>query len=105
MVRTGVGRKTKPKAEASQAARKLLAQATAAASTDLELAKHQAELARKLMLRYNVRFGWELKRFYCHKCKKMIVPGANAKVRVGGNPKTVRIACQGCGHVNRRVLS
>ncbi len=70
-----------------------------------ELARQQAELARRVMLRFNVRFGWELRRFYCHGCKNLMVPGMNARVRLAaGPPKMVRVTCLDCGHTNRKVL-
>jgi ribonuclease P protein subunit RPR2 len=46
-----------------------------------------------------------LKRFVCHGCKKLVVPGVNARVRVGrGKPPVLRITCLGCGRVNRKIL-
>ena len=72
------------------------------AHADLDLAKEQAALARKLMLKYNIRFGWELKRFYCHGCKELMVPGVNARVRLAGG--MVLTTCATCGRVNRKRL-
>ncbi|MDA4128776.1 MAG: RNase P subunit [Thaumarchaeota archaeon] len=98
-------RKRKPKAEAAEVSRRILALATSRAGKNLRQAEEQAELARKVMLRFNVRFGWDLRRFYCHGCKKLIVPGVNARVRIGsGKDKTLRLTCLRCGYVNRRVL-
>lgn len=54
------------------------------------------------MLRYNVRFAWNLRRFYCHGCKQLIVPGVNATVRLAR--RTVLTTCASCGHVNRKKL-
>lgn len=54
------------------------------------------------MLRYNVRFGWDLKRFFCHGCKQLIVPGVNATVRVEGG--AVLTTCASCGRVNRKIV-
>ena len=54
------------------------------------------------MLKYNVRFGWDLKRFYCHGCKELIVPGVNARVRVVGGK--ILTTCANCGRVNRKSL-
>ncbi len=84
------------------AARALLELSVSTAQDDLELAKEQAALARRLMLRYNVRFGWELKRFFCHGCKQLMVPGVNATVRVAGG--MVLTTCADCGRVNRKRL-
>jgi RNase P subunit RPR2 len=105
IVSCSVKRRRKPKAEAGEAAKRLLELSVLEAGKNAELAKEQAALARRVMLRFNVRFGWELRRFYCHGCKKLLVPGMNARVRLtGGRPKTVRLACLECGHVNRKVL-
>lgn len=92
------------KVAATGAAKSLLDQAVETAGTDLPLAKRQAELARKVMLRYNVRLDYSRKRFICRGCKKLIVPGVNARVRVGsGSPPVVRITCLECGHTNRKI--
>ncbi len=95
----------KPKAEAAEVAKKMLETAVSTAGRDLSLAKEQAELARKIMLKFNVRFDWSLKRFYCHGCKRLIVPGVNARVRITGRGQgALRITCLECGHVNRKII-
>ena len=91
------------KRQAAIAAMSLLELSTSTAHVDPSLAKQQASLARKLMLRYNVRFNWDLKRFYCHGCKQLMVPGVNAKVRVSGGK--VLTTCANCGRVNRKTLA
>ena len=104
-VSAGVKRRQKPKAEAAEVAERLLRLSVSEARKNPDLAKQQADLARRVMLRFNVRFGWELRRFYCHGCKKLMLPGMNARVRLAaGRPKTVRMTCLECGHVNRKVL-
>jgi ribonuclease P protein subunit RPR2 len=96
-------KKKESKRHATTAARTLLVLAASTAKDDLDLAKQQAALARRLMLRYNVRFGWELRRFYCHGCKQLMVPGANARVRLAGG--FVLTTCASCGRVNRKRLA
>ena len=91
------------KERATVAAKALIQLATATATEDLGLARKQAALARKLMLRYNVRFGWDLRRFYCHGCKELIVPGVNARVRLSRG--TILTTCANCGRVNRKRLA
>ncbi len=54
------------------------------------------------MLKYNVRFGWDLKRFFCHGCKQLMVPGVNATVRVADG--MILTTCASCGRVNRKVV-
>jgi RNase P subunit RPR2 len=90
------------KRQATIAARTLLELSASTAHDDLELAKEQAALARRLMLKYNIRFGWELKRFYCHGCKELMVPGVNARVRLSGG--MVLTTCATCGRVNRKTV-
>jgi RNase P subunit RPR2 len=60
------------------------------------------------MLRFNVRLDYSLKRFICHGCKKLLIPGRNARVRLArGTKKTkvLRVTCLECGHVNRKLLA
>jgi RNase P subunit RPR2 len=90
------------KRQATMAARALLELSVSTAHEDLDLAKKQAALARSLMLKYNVRFGWDLRRFYCHGCKQLMVPGVNATVRLAGG--MVLTTCANCGRVNRKSL-
>jgi len=93
------------KADAADVERSLLNTSIKTSMKDIALARRQAELARKVMLRFNVRLDYSLKRFICHGCKKLIVPGVNARVRLGhGKPPTLRITCLECGRVNRKIL-
>lgn len=93
------------KEEAAALAAKLTESSVALAPTDLEAARRQAATARRVRLRFNVRPGPELKRFTCRGCKSLIVPGVNARVRVGrGKQKALRITCLECGRVNRKIL-
>ena len=93
------------KEDAAEVVRELLSTSVRTAAADKELASKQAELARKVMLRFNVRLDFALRRFVCHGCKKLIVPGVNARVRLGhGKPLAVRITCLECGRVNRKIL-
>jgi RNase P subunit RPR2 len=100
-----VRNKKQAKVDATEAARTLIATAVETSKTDLDLARRQAALARRVMLRYNVRFDYSLKRFTCHGCKKLLVPGVNARVRLSGGPqKVLRVTCLECGRVNRKIL-
>jgi len=92
------------KADAAAAAKSLIDHAVKTSANDLALAKRQEELARKVMLRYNVRLDYSQKRFICRGCKKLIVPGVNARVRLGrGKPPVVRITCLECGRTTRKI--
>jgi len=75
------------------------------AHTNLAAAKSQAALARKVKLKFNVRPDRSLTRFTCRGCKGLLVPGVNARVRLGhGKTTVVRVTCLDCGHVNRKVV-
>jgi len=93
------------KEEASAAAVSLVAKAVKTSRTDLQLAEAQADSARRITLRFNARLDYQSKRFFCHGCKKLIVPGVNARVRLGkGEPARLSVTCGRCGHVNRKIL-
>jgi RNase P subunit RPR2 len=89
--------------EAARIAEGLIESASETAVLDTELAKEQAALARNIALKFNLRFDWRLKRFFCHGCKCLLVPGMNARVRLGTD-KMLLITCEECGQVNRKKL-
>ena len=73
--------------------------------TNPAMAQEQAALARRVKLKFNVRPDPSLTRFTCRGCKGLLVPGVNARVRLGHGKQTVlRVTCADCGHVNRRVI-
>ncbi len=47
-----------------------------------ERSRRYVELARKIGLRYNIRFPKELKRRFCKKCNTLLVPGLTSQTRV-----------------------
>ena len=97
--------KRESKADATRMARTLLQLAIKNSTSDLTLARKQAALARKLLLRFNIRLDSRLKKYYCHGCKQLIVPGINARVRLGHGRTMLRLTCSECGFVNRRILA
>ncbi|MDG6900705.1 MAG: hypothetical protein JRM80_01905 [Nitrososphaerota archaeon] len=73
--------------------------------TNPAMAREQAALARRVKLKFNVRLDPSLTRFTCRGCKGLLVPGVNARVRLGHGKQTVlRVTCADCGHVNRKVV-
>jgi len=73
--------------------------------TDAELAQKQAMLAKRISTKFRIRLPYEVRQLYCKKCKRFIIPGVNARVRVGRiNVKAVRITCLKCGHVYRKII-
>ncbi|MDG6987858.1 MAG: RNase P subunit [Nitrososphaerota archaeon] len=93
------------KEEAAEVVRFLTESAVALSHTDPAMAREQAALARKVKLRFNVRLDPSLRRFTCHGCKELLVPGVNARVRLGhGKQAVIRVTCADCGHVNRKIV-
>jgi RNase P subunit RPR2 len=94
-----------PKEDAAAIVRLLTESAVRLSRTDPAIAKEQAALARKVKLKFNVRLDPSLTRFTCRGCKGLLVPGVNARVRLGhGKTTIVRVTCLECGHVNRKVV-
>ena len=73
--------------------------------TNPAMAREQAALARRVKLKFNVRLDPSLTRFTCRGCNGLLVPGVNARGRLGHGKQTVlRVTCADCGRVNRRVV-
>jgi ribonuclease P protein subunit RPR2 len=48
---------------------------------------------------------YSIRQLYCKNCKKFIVPGRTARVRVGrSSTRAIRITCLLCGHIYRKVI-
>jgi ribonuclease P protein subunit RPR2 len=91
--------------DAASVVRLLTESAVSLSHTNPAMAKQQAALARKVKLRFNVRLDPSLTRFTCRGCKGLLVPGVNARVRLGHGKVTIlRVTCADCGHVNRKIL-
>jgi len=100
-----VNTRTAPREDAANIVKLLTESAVNLSHTNPAIAKEQAALARKVKLKFNVRLDPSLTRFTCRGCKGLLVPGVNARVRLGhGKPTILRVTCSECGHVNRRVV-
>lgn len=66
-----------------------------------ELSNRYVEMARKISMRYNIPIPKELKRKFCKKCYKYIVPGKNCRVRTDASKQAVIVKCLECGYVMR----
>jgi len=94
-----------PKEDAAAIVRLLTESAVSLSHTNPSIAREQAALARKVKLKFNVRLDPSLTRFTCRGCKGLLVPGVNARVRLGhGKPTIIRVTCSECGHINRKVV-
>lgn len=70
-----------------------------------DLAERQASLAKKMSMKYRVRMPYELRMNFCKKCKKFIVPGFTARIRLGRSEvKSIRITCKFCNHTYRKII-
>ena len=83
----------------------LIANALVEVRDNERLACDQAMLAKKIAMRYRLRLPYNIRQLYCKKCKYFIVPGKNARVRIGrSNIKAIRITCLKCNHTYRKIL-
>lgn len=64
-----------------------------------ERSRRYIELARKIGLRYNIRFQKDLKRKFCKNCNSLLIPGLSSKVRLKN--KILEIKCLNCSKVYR----
>lgn len=93
-----------PKEDAAAVVRLLTESAVSLSHSNPAVAREQAALARKVRLKFNVRLDPSLTRFTCRGCKGLLVPGVNARVRLGhGKSTIIRVTCLECGRVNRKV--
>jgi ribonuclease P protein subunit RPR2 len=67
-----------------------------------ERSRRYVELARKIGLRYNVRFSKELKMKFCKNCNSLLIPEVSSQVRV--EKKTLIIKCKKCDKLYKRPL-
>jgi len=58
--------------------------------------KRYVQLARKIGLRYNVRFSQQLKRQFCKNCNTLLVPGYTSQVRLASKMKMLTVKCLNC---------
>ena len=83
----------------------LIKNAISNAKSKPELAERQASLAKRLGTKYRIRIPYELRMNFCKKCKKFIVPGFTARIRIGrSNVKSIRITCGFCNHTYRKII-
>lgn len=71
-----------------------------------ELSQKQAQIARRISSRHNIRMPYALRMVFCKKCKSFIAPGINSRIRLGKTSvKAIRISCNFCGHTYRKIIS
>lgn len=83
----------------------LIKNALSNARSNPKLAERQAGLAKRLSTKHRIRMPYELRMNFCKKCKKFIVPGFTARIRIGrSNIKSIRITCGFCKHTYRKII-
>ena len=69
------------------------------------LAERQAQIAKKISMKFKIKMPFEVRSSFCKNCKKFIAPGIASKVRLGNKPKSIRITCTYCNHTYRKIIS
>jgi len=70
-----------------------------------KLAERQAQIARKISMRFKIKMSWQIRISFCKECKKFIVPGVTSKIRIGrSSVKSIRITCVFCNHTYRKII-
>jgi ribonuclease P protein subunit RPR2 len=75
------------------------------AKNNSELAQRQAEIAKKISMKFKIQMPFEVRLSFCKKCKKFIAPGIKSKIRLSSKPKSIRITCLYCNHTYRKIIS
>ena len=82
----------------------LIEQADVAAHAGkMDLADRYVDMARRIGMRYNVRFQSAHRRRFCKACYRYLLPGSTSRTRM--NRHRVVTTCLRCGHVMRRPLA
>ncbi|MGN6348393.1 MAG: RNase P subunit [Candidatus Nitrosocosmicus sp.] len=61
--------------------------------------------AKKIISKYKIKIPFEYRILFCKHCKKFIIPGKNARIRIGRSTiKALRITCNRCGYTYRKII-
>ena len=74
----------------------------AALAGRMDLADRYVDMARRVGMRYNVRFHPFHRRRFCKACYRYLLPGSTSRTRM--NRGRVVTTCLRCGHVMRRPM-
>tara|TARA_B110000014_G_C19849527_1_gene440239 strand:- start:350 stop:649 length:300 start_codon:yes stop_codon:yes gene_type:complete len=75
------------------------------AKNNPRLAQKQAEIAKKISMKFKIKMPFEVSLGFCKKCKKFIAPGIASTIRLYSKPKSIRITCLYCNHTYRKIIS
>ncbi len=82
----------------------LLDRAHATYSQSPDLANRYVFLARRIAMGAKIRIHLSKKRYICHSCKNLLVPGENMRFRMRHKKhygSYLSVTCQSCGHITR----
>jgi len=72
---------------------------------DRKLAKRYIEIACKISMKCKVRIPRKWRRWICKKCKTLLLPGVNCRVRIRQRRTThIAVTCLECGHIKRYII-
>jgi ribonuclease P protein subunit RPR2 len=74
----------------------------AALAGRMDLADRYVDIARRVGMRYNVRFPASYRSRFCKGCYRYLLPSSTSRIRM--NRARVVTTCLRCGHVMRRPL-
>lgn len=75
----------------------------AALAGKMDMADRYVDMARRIGMRYNVRFSPGHRSRFCKACYRYLLPGSTSRTRMSRG--RVVTTCLRCGHVMRRPLS
>ena len=96
-------RKIRRKKIADQQIRKLMSFALTEARANPDLAKRYASIAWNMSTKFNARMS-DNRVFFCHSCKKFIVPSLTARIRLSRKRKGLNLTCLLCGNTYRKLF-
>ena len=97
--------KNSKKQIATQRIQILFHNALSNAKNNPRLAQKQAEIAKKISMKFKIKMPIEIRSSFCKKCKKFIVPNISSRVRVGqSNVKSISVTCNFCTHTYRNII-
>ena len=104
MVRRGRGRRSREMLDIAKERMDLLMEQADKAALDgrMDLADRYVDMARRVGMRYNVRFRPEQRQRFCKACYRYLLPGSTSRTRLNRGRSVT--TCLMCGHVTRRPL-
>ena len=84
---------------------RLMGMAERVSLKDISLADRYAELAFKIAMRARVRLPRKYKLRICRKCRKYLLPGVTASIRIRSRREThLVVKCLRCGYMRRYII-